>query len=82
MAKIRGVNLGNWLVLEQWMDPSLFDGVVAENLDETSFSLSLGDKKQERLKYHRDHFITRADFDWIKNTGLNSAWAGISGAIS
>lgn len=23
--KIKGVNLGNWLVLEKWMSPALFD---------------------------------------------------------
>ena len=23
---IKGVNLGNWLVLEKWMSPELFDG--------------------------------------------------------
>ena len=23
---IKGVNLGNWLVLEKWMSPALFEG--------------------------------------------------------
>ena len=26
---IKGVNLGNWLVLEKWMNPALFDGTTA-----------------------------------------------------
>ncbi len=26
---IKGVNLGNWLVLEKWMSPSLFAGTDA-----------------------------------------------------
>ncbi|KAI3852305.1 hypothetical protein MKX03_018950 [Papaver bracteatum] len=26
-GKVRGVNLGNWLVIEGWMKPSLFDGI-------------------------------------------------------
>ncbi|RZC64392.1 hypothetical protein C5167_008081 [Papaver somniferum] len=26
-GKVRGVNLGNWLVVEGWMKPSLFDGI-------------------------------------------------------
>ena len=30
---IKGVNLGNWLVLEKWMSPELFAGTDAE--DET-----------------------------------------------
>ncbi|KAI3854778.1 hypothetical protein MKW98_027968, partial [Papaver atlanticum] len=30
-GKVRGVNLGNWLVIEGWMEPSLFNGI--ENQD-------------------------------------------------
>ena len=26
---IKGVNLGNWLVLEKWMSPGLFSGTTA-----------------------------------------------------
>lgn len=26
---VKGVNLGNWLVLEKWMSPALFDGTTA-----------------------------------------------------
>ena len=29
---IKGVNLGNWLVLEKWMNPALFDGTTAADL--------------------------------------------------
>ena len=25
--KLRGVNLGGWLVLEKWITPSLFEGL-------------------------------------------------------
>ena len=28
---IKGVNLGNWLVLEKWMSPALFYGTDAED---------------------------------------------------
>lgn len=28
---IKGVNLGNWLVLEKWMNPTLFDGTTADD---------------------------------------------------
>lgn len=31
MEKINGVNLGNWLVLEKWMCPALFDSTTAED---------------------------------------------------
>lgn len=70
MAKIRGVNIGNWLVLERWMKPALFDGLKAP--DETAFCKELGDNTLERLKLHRDTFITYEDFKWIAEAGLNT----------
>ncbi|WP_341278013.1 hypothetical protein [Paenibacillus sp. FSL H8-0537] len=33
MKKVKGVNLGNWLVLEKWMNPAMFEGTEYE--DET-----------------------------------------------
>ena len=33
-TRLRGVNLGGWLVLEKWMTASLFDGLEAT--DETT----------------------------------------------
>ena len=38
--KLRGVNLGGWLVLEKWMTPSLFEGLAAT--DETTYCAELG----------------------------------------
>lgn len=70
MAKIRGVNLGNWLVLEKWMKPTLFDGLKAE--DETGFCEELGYNALEKLKMHRDTFITFDDFKWIAEHGINT----------
>lgn len=71
MEKIRGVNLGNWLVLEKWMTPALFDGVDAE--DETYLCLRLGrERAAERLKVHRDEFITQRDFEDIAVKGFNA----------
>lgn len=68
--KIRGVNLGSWLVIEKWMVPSLFEGLKAE--DETSYCVELGEQAAPRLKHHWDTFITRADFAWIAERGLNA----------
>lgn len=70
MAKIRGVNMGNWLLLERWMNPMLFEGLEAQ--DETAFCRELGDKALERLKPHRDSYITFEDFRWISEAGLNA----------
>lgn len=70
MSKIRGVNIGNWLVLEKWMKPALFEGLEAH--DETAFCKELGDNALDRLKPHRDTYITFEDFKWIADAGINS----------
>jgi glucan 1,3-beta-glucosidase len=66
---LRGVNLGNWLVLEKWMAPDVFGGTTTE--DETELCAQLGDAKFARLKAHRDTYITRADFAYLKAQGIN-----------
>ena len=63
---IKGVNLGNWLVLEKWMSPDLFAGTEAE--DETQLCSDLEDvAKRERFKVHRDSYVTERDFAYLAN---------------
>lgn len=69
-AKLRGVNLGGWLVLEKWMTPSLFAGRAAT--DETSWCAELGAGAAAVLRHHWDHFITRDDFAWLAAAGINA----------
>ena len=69
LQKIRGVNLGGWLVLEKWMTPMLFDGLSAR--DETSFCQELGMQTASRLRPHHESFFTKEDFRWIADHGLN-----------
>ncbi|WP_234418871.1 hypothetical protein [Parazoarcus communis] len=38
--KLRGVNLGSWLLLEKWMVPSVFEGLAAT--DETTWCAEMG----------------------------------------
>lgn len=68
--KIRGVNLGGWLVLEKWMTPNLFEGTTAR--DETDFSRQMNDGLRRRLLRHRETYITREDIAWIAGHGLNT----------
>ncbi|MBI9009437.1 MAG: cellulase family glycosylhydrolase [Tenericutes bacterium] len=68
--KIRGVNLGGWLVLEKWMTPELYAG-FDEAHDEYNLLLKLEDSRQAILKKHRDTFITEKDFEWMSEYGLN-----------
>nr|MCR4674501.1 glycosyl hydrolase family 5 [Lachnospiraceae bacterium] len=69
MEKIKGVNLGNWLVLEKWMEPAMFDGVDAE--DETWLNRR-ADKNmlKERMKQHRDTYVEEKDFRFLKEAGI------------
>ncbi|NOT10346.1 MAG: glycoside hydrolase family 5 protein [Methylococcaceae bacterium] len=68
--KLRGVNLGGWLVLEKWMTPSLFSGLQA--VDETTFCVELGNRAEQLLKEHWQTFITRDDFVWLAQKGINA----------
>jgi aryl-phospho-beta-D-glucosidase BglC (GH1 family) len=68
---IKGVNLGNWLVLEKWMSPSLFDQTTAE--DEYWLPRQLSKEVYEaRIKVHRSEYITERDFVTIKSWGMTT----------
>jgi len=72
--KVRGVNLGGWLVLEPWITPSIFEqwanggGVV----DEYTLTAALGkEEASRRLNAHWSSWVTEADFAEIASFGLN-----------
>ena len=68
---IKGVNHGNWLVLEKWMSPALFQGTTAE--DEYYLPTQLSPEVYEaRIKIHRSEYITERDFVTIKSMGMES----------
>ncbi len=68
---VKGVNLGNWLVLEKWMNPALFEGTTAE--DEYYLPTQLAPEVYEaRIRIHRSEYITERDFVQIKSLGLNT----------
>lgn len=71
--KVRGVNLGGWLVLEPWITPSIFDNTGNDKIvDEWTFG-----KYQSKstatsvLKNHWNTWITESDFEAIAAAGLN-----------
>lgn len=68
MVKLRGVNLGGWLILEKWMTPSVFAGTDAA--DEYTFMQTPGARKT--LRYHQKNFIREEDFKWMKENGINA----------
>lgn len=68
--KINGVNLGNWLVLEKWMKPELFEDCGEE--DEIWMHRTMEPEALEvLLKKHRDSYVTVEDFREIARRGYN-----------
>lgn len=67
--KVKGVNLGNWLVLEKWMSPALFAGTEAE--DEYYLPRQLPrEVYKARIQIHRSEYITERDFAAIRAMGM------------
>lgn len=71
--KVRGVNLGGWLVLEPWITPSIFENTNNVNIvDEWTFGEYQDyNTAQTALQNHWDTWITESDFKAIAAAGLN-----------
>ena len=50
--------------------PSLFDSLAAR--DETGWCVELGREAPARLRAHWDGFITRDDFAWLADAGIDA----------
>ena len=69
---LRGVNLGNWLMLEMWMlrvsgeihDQYTFENVLAERFGE--------EEKDRLMELYRESWITERDFEIIRSFGMNT----------
>ncbi|KAH7384505.1 glucan 1,3-beta-glucosidase precursor [Pyrenochaeta sp. MPI-SDFR-AT-0127] len=73
--KVRGVNIGGWLVLEPFITPSIFEKYSTPEwpvVDEWTLSEKLGKQGTlDALKPHWDSFVSLSDFWKIKNAGFN-----------
>lgn len=71
-AKVYGANLGNWLVLERWLNE---DWMVAQGganaWDEWTFSQNLGSRAASVLQDHQNSWVTEAQMDTLQNAGIN-----------
>ena len=68
--KLRGVNLGNWLALEKWMQPELFRDI--NGMDEMDLFEQLPPKESERrLREHYETYITEEDIAFMARSGVN-----------
>ncbi|KAK5107653.1 hypothetical protein LTR62_000934 [Meristemomyces frigidus] len=67
-SKVRGVNLGGWLILEEWMydDDSIFSGTDAT--DQWTFDSTPG--AEAALHNHWDTYINETDFAWMAKAGF------------
>ncbi|KAF2874494.1 glycoside hydrolase superfamily [Massariosphaeria phaeospora] len=74
-TKARGVNLGGWLVLEPFITPSIFEKHSEPHWvveDEWSLCDKLGKQGcYDELKPHWETFAQLADFEKIRDAGLN-----------
>lgn len=71
--KVRGVNLGGWLVLEPWITPSVFERTNNDAIvDEYTLGQLLDSQTARKiLTQHWETWITEDDFAAIKAAGLN-----------
>ncbi|CZR54831.1 probable glucan 1,3-beta-glucosidase precursor [Phialocephala subalpina] len=73
--KVRGLNIGGWLLLEPWITPSIFQSLNQSLgiVDEYTMTQQLGtDAAYNILKPHWDSWCTFSDFQKIANAGFNT----------
>lgn len=71
---IRGVNLGNWLVLERWMEPKKGPGPFVGTKADDEYGLRRDLEPEdliERLELHRSTYVSEKDFAWLADNGCN-----------
>ena len=67
---IRGVNLGNWLVLETWMGDSPLSRAGAED-DRAYIDLAPAEERARELTQHYRSYVTEQTFAWLADTGAD-----------
>lgn len=69
-----GVNLGGFFVLEKWIFESVFDKGGDNEFDAVSAQVngSSVDEAAGKLAKHYDDYISRIDWNWLKEAGITS----------
>ncbi|KAH7135753.1 glycoside hydrolase superfamily [Dendryphion nanum] len=74
-TKLQGVNIGGWLVLEPFITPSIFERASSTDYpvgEEWTLCQKLGKEGcLNVLQPHWENFVSLADFQKIKNAGIN-----------
>ena len=80
-GKIRGVNVGGWLLLEPWITPKLFEEVnVGDNVDKIVDEWTYAEFVRtadegfynEKLDRHWDTYVTYQEFQQLSEAGDDS----------
>jgi endoglucanase len=72
VVRLRGVNLGGWLLMEKWMCPLDRGGLVDNYSVLQTLTNRFGRATQESLiKTYQQSWITTQDLDNIRNSGFN-----------
>lgn len=76
IVSLRGVNLGNWLMLEMWMlnngENPVGEGIVDQCTFEGTLEERFGaDERARLMDVYRDNFITQRDWDILEDAGFN-----------
>ena len=70
---LKGVNTGNWLMLEMWMLNYAGKGIEDQHEFIETLEHRFGKEKAEKLMdIYRSHWMKESDFDIIKSFGMNT----------
>lgn len=69
--KAMGVSLGNWLVLERWMDEDWFTKYAPDAFDEWHFVQTVGENASHVLDEHYDQWVTEDEIEIMYQHGMN-----------
>ncbi|KAK7455203.1 Glucan 1,3-beta-glucosidase 3 [Stygiomarasmius scandens] len=81
LRKQRGVNLGSWFTLEDWLTPSLFQrasGSKSSEMDVLQGMSSDLSSAKSMLNHHWSSFINEGDWQWMSSHGINTVRIPIS----
>lgn len=77
--KQRGVNIGSWFTLENWLTPSLFQHAAEPKASEMDVLRGLGPQGAKTiLENHWAHFIDSGDWNWLVEHGINTVRIPVS----
>ena len=69
---LKGINLGNWFIIELWMLSQSSTGINDQYSLENRLSERFGKEEKERLmELYRENWITKKDFSTIKSFNMN-----------